>query len=488
MAIYLTVLIIYMAIMVVLGLMGAKKCLDTEDFLIASGKMDLKFVTASLFANMISGFFIIGSVGMDYVSAWSDLALLTGPAGISYILLGILFAGKIKKVLQRTGRFTIPDMFALRYGRPAALLAAIMLIIVFLGFCGGQIEAIQSVFTTIFHLDSIAAVIIITACVIVYSIFGGMWSLAYTMIVQAVIIWIGMIIAAFVSMKAPGVDLGTMVAALGADHFKLSGYTTLSGGIAFGLSMGLATFPGQDMWQRAAAAKDIPTARKAFLIFGILAIGLGVVNFFIALPGAYMYPGLENPESLFAVMIGNLMSPWIGSIVVAALISAILSTAAACALVIGMLVVNDIYKPYIAPNKPDHHYLTANRIVLAIAGAVSMIFVAVFPSAISMLYMACNMQVTSLLFPVFAAFFSKKVTPLGGLLSIIIGGGSNLVWLALGVPGGFPDFYVGLIGAVVGMIIGTAIGKPATMEQLAPFHDDLYAEYEKTQKAVAQEA
>jgi len=219
-----------------------------------------------------------------------------------------------------------------------------------------------------------------------------------------------------------------------------------------------------------------------------LAIGLGVVNFFIALPGAYMFPGLENPESLFATMIGNIMSPWIGSVVVAALISAILSTAAACALVIGMLVVNDIYKPYIAPNKPDHHYLTANRIVLAIAGGVSMIFVVIFPSAISMLSMACNMQVSSLLFPVFAVFYSKKVTPLGGLLSVACGGAGNLIWMFAGNPGGFSDFYVGLICAALGMIIGTAIGKPATIDQLAPFHDDLYAEYEKSQKAVAQEA
>ena len=485
MAIYLTVLIIYMAAMVVIGIVGSKNTKNTEDYLIASGKMDLKLVVASLFANMISGFFIIGSMGMDYVSAWADLALLTGPAGISYMILGIVFAPKIKRTLQRTGRFTIPDMFRMRFGVAAGLIAAIVLLLPFLAFAGGQIEAIQSIISTIFGIDPIWAVIVITVCVVVYSIFGGMWSLAYTMIVQAVIIWIGMIVAVFVALKAPGVDFGTMVAALGADHFKLSGYTTLGGGIAFGASIFLATFPGQDMWQRAAAAKDISTARKAFIIFGALAIGLGVLNFLIALPGAYLYPGLENPEMLFGIMINDLMSPAIGAIVVAALISAILSTAAACALVIGMLVVNDIYKPFIAPNRSDKHYLTANRIVLALACVVSLIFVFLFPSAISMLYMACNMMVCSLLFPVFAVFFSKKATGMGCVLSMLLGGAADLIWHFSGNPGGISDLYIGLIFALIGYLIGNAVGKKTDPAIVAKFFD---ADDEEPAKVATQEA
>ncbi len=485
MAIYLTVLIIYMAAMIIIGIIGAKNTKNTEDYLIASGKMDLKMVTASLFANMISGFFIIGSIGMDYTSAWADLALLTGPAGVSYMILGITFAPKIKRVLHRTGRFTIPDMFNLRFGKATGLIAAIMLILPFLAFCGGQIETIESVITTTFGIDPIWAVVVITACVIVYSIFGGMWSLGYTMIVQAIIIWIGMIVAVFVSLRAPGVDMATMVAGLGPDHFKLSGYTTISGGIAFGASMFLATFPGQDMWQRAAAAKDVSTARKAFIIFGVLAIGLGVCNFLIALPGSYMYPGLENGEALFGIMINELMSPIMGAIVIAALVSAILSTAAACALVIGMLVVNDIYKPFIAPNKSDKHYLTANRICLALSCIVSLFFVVVFPTAISMLYMACNMMVSALLLPCFAVFYSRKATGLAALLSMILGGGANLIWHFSGNPGGISDLYIGILFAVIGYLVGNAVGKKTAPEIVDQFFDE---EDVKTNKAATQQA
>ncbi len=474
MSTYLIILIVYLAIMIGVGMWGSKNTKNTEDFLIASGKMGLLLVVASLFGNMISGFTIVGSLGMNYVSSWADLAFLTGPAAAGYIILGVAFAPRIRKVLANTGKFTIPDMFKLRYGKTAALLAAIMLLLVFLAFAGGQIEAIHTVLVDTLHISPTFALIAITACVIFYSFFGGMWSLAYTMVIQAVVIWIGMIVCMVVSLKAGG-DWGTMVAAMPAGHFSPWSYTTVAGGIAFGASLFLADFPAQDMWQRASAAKDAKTARNAFIIFAFLALGLGVINFFIGVAGRYLFPNLANSESLFSTIVTTLMHPMVGSIVLAALVSAILSTAAACFLVIAMLITNDIYKPYIAPNKEDKHYLNVNRIVLVLAGVLSLIFVILVPSVIGLLYMACNIMVSALFLPVIGLFFWKRVNAMGGLLGVLCGGAADLIWVLAGNPGGIADFYIGILASLVGLLLGTYLGKAPSKEQTEGFFDEIAA-------------
>ena len=98
-----------------------------------------------------------------------------------------------------------------------------------------------------------------------------------------------------------------------------------------------------------------------------------------------------------------------GAVVVAALVSAILSTAAACFLVIAMNITNDIYKPFIAPGKSNAHYLKANRILLFVAGVLALITVLAIPSVIHLLYMACDVMVGALFFPIIGLFFWKRI-------------------------------------------------------------------------------
>lgn len=129
-------------------------------------------------------------------------------AGLCLILVGLFFA----RPLYRMGIQTLGDFYRQKYGRTVEVLASIMIIISYIGWVSAQIVALGLVFdivsdgTTISWITQIQWSFIGAIIVLVYTIFGGMWSVAMTDFFQMIIIMVGMLLVAwYVSGDAGGV-------------------------------------------------------------------------------------------------------------------------------------------------------------------------------------------------------------------------------------------------------------------------------------------
>ncbi len=126
-------------------------------------------------------------------------------AGMCLILVGLFFAYK----LYKKNLITIGDYYRLRYGESVELLCSVIIIFSYLGWVAAQVTALGLVFNLLTDgaLSMVQGMVLGTLIVLVYTLFGGMWSVAVTDLVQMIVICAGLVaIAIFAGDLAGGAD------------------------------------------------------------------------------------------------------------------------------------------------------------------------------------------------------------------------------------------------------------------------------------------
>src|SRR5258707_8792012 len=147
--------------------------------------------------------------------------IVADPFGSSLclILVGLFFA----RPLYRMNLLTIGDYYRKRYSRPVEMLTSLCIVISYLGWVGAQIKALGLVFSVV--SDSMITqewgLIIGASTVLVYTMLGGMFSVAITDFIQMIIIVLGMLYIGWVVSGLAG-GVGTVVAhAASSGKFQL---------------------------------------------------------------------------------------------------------------------------------------------------------------------------------------------------------------------------------------------------------------------------
>jgi SSS family solute:Na+ symporter len=154
------------------------------------------------------------------------------------------------------------------------------------------------------------------------------------------------------------------------------------------------------------------------LAFGITFIGMGASS---------LFPQI-SPEQAFPVVIKEVLPPFLGGIVLAALLGAVMSSADTVLLTASTILTVDIigrFKPFVSQEKT----LFYSRWVMVILGGVSLLLALSLKGVINALLFAYTIYTAGLIIPVIAGFYKNrlKITPLGALVAIIGGGSAALI-------------------------------------------------------------
>jgi len=178
---------------------------------VAGRHLPLYIVTATVFATWFGSETVLG-ISAKFVKDGLR-GIVEDPFGSSMclILVGLFFAAKLYKM----NLLTIGDYYRQRYNRLVEVLTSIAIIVSYLGWVSAQIVALGLVFSFVTQgaVSSHEGMVIGAAIVLVYTLFGGMWSIALTDFFQMIIIVAGMLYLAYlVSTMVPGgvggVDVG----------------------------------------------------------------------------------------------------------------------------------------------------------------------------------------------------------------------------------------------------------------------------------------
>ena len=261
---------LYLALTITIGLLAARRVHGAKDFLVAGRRLPLYMNVATVFATWFGAETVL-SVSATF--AKDGLNGIPGDpfgASVCLVLAALLFA----RLFYRMNLLTIGDFYRQRYGKGVEVLTSIAIVLSYLGWTSAQMTALGLVITTLSGgaIDLNTGIMIGAAVVLIYTVFGGMWSVAFTDLFQTVVILIGLtLVAMLVGDLAGGAD---KVLAQAAADGKLMMFPAdmdaaawwAMAGAFFAFAFG--SMPQQDVFQRMTSAKDEKTAVRGTIIGG----------------------------------------------------------------------------------------------------------------------------------------------------------------------------------------------------------------------------
>jgi len=453
----------YLLVTIAIGLWAAKRVKNTSDFAIAGRHLPLVMIITTTFATWFGSETVLGIPAKFVEGGLGSVVEDPFGAGTCLILVGLFFAAK----LYRMTLLTISDYYRARYGRTVEVACSIIIILSYLGWVSAQVTALGLVFNLLSagQISIELGMIIGTASILAYTLFGGMWSVAVTDFIQMIILVVGlMTIAVFASQQAGGADKVIALAA-SKDLFNFlpePSFTEIVFFIGAAITMMFGSIPQQDVFQRVMSAKDEYAATRGPVIGGVCYILFAFVPMFLVVSALIIMPEqaqallAEDPQKVLPTLVLEHMPFAMQVLFFGALLSALKSTASATLLAPSVTFVENIWRQF-TPRMNDRQELRDMRIaVLVFSACVCAYAIAMQGTSIYELVSgAYQIPLVGAFVPLVAGLFWKRATTQGAVFAIVLG---LLTWLMfLATPAGevFPAQLAGLIAAVVGMVIGS---------------------------------
>jgi SSS family solute:Na+ symporter len=191
--------------------------------------------------------------------------------------------------------------------------------------------------------------------------------------------------------------------------------------------VGLTYVVGPDMYSRIFSAKDGHVAKKSVFWTAGLLIPLALGITFIGMTAAILYPNIAAGQA-FTTVIKGVMPPVLVGLVLAALLSAVMSSAVTCLLSVSTILTTDVihkFKPVLTEEK----LLVISRWGIVILGLLALGVALQLKEIINSLMYAYTIFTAGIIPIVIAGFWREKlkVTNTGALTAIIVGGASALI-------------------------------------------------------------
>jgi SSS family solute:Na+ symporter len=372
-------------------------------------------------------------------------------------------AGRARKLAQ----FTVPDVLEIRYNKYARILGSLTTIIAYTAIVSYQFKAGGMVLNMVIGIPVDQGIILTAVFVIAYTALAGMFSVAYTDVVNGVVLVVGFIIGLPFLLKLAG-GWSNIAATLPADRFQILGTMTIWEALGYSLPTMLLLLGESNMYQRFFSAKDERAAKASVLgwISGTIFVETLIVV--LAIIGSSIFLDI-NPESVILHSVRHGLSPVIGCVLLAAIVAVIVSTADSFLLVPSTNIMRDIYQRFVNPNVSQRRMVLYSRLVVIALGIIAFIQVKFFTTVLAMALYAYTMYGVGVTPATLAAFLWKRATPIGGVCSIASGMVTTIGWELLKKPLNVPTVYPALILSVSSLIIISLLTPKPEEEKVRPF-------------------
>ena len=455
---------VYLLVTIGIGLLAARRVHNAKDYLVAGRSLPLYMNVATVFATWFGAETVL-SVSATF--AKDGLGGIPGDpfgAAACLVIAALLFA----RLFYRMNLLTIGDFYKQRYGKAVEVLTSVAITLSYLGWTSAQMTALGLVIHVLSGgaLELNQAIMIGGGVVLVYTIFGGMWSVAFTDLFQTVVILVGLTLVALLVGESAGGFTKVVEAASAEGKFTFfpsdaPGWWAMAGAF-FAFAFG--SIPQQDVFQRMTSAKDENTAVRGTVIGGLAYFAFAFVPIFIGYAALVAHPelaqlfGAEDARVIQRILpdlVLGKMPVWAQILFFGALLSAILSTASGALLAPTAIFTENVLRPFV-PHMGDRQFLLTLRIILVTFTAGALLFALNSKSTMyEMVQNAYNVTLAGAFVPLVAGAYWKRASTQGALLSIVLGIGT---WLAADIVAAdalVPPNLVGLFASIIGMLMGS---------------------------------
>jgi len=419
----LIIVVVYSLAIIGVGL-GVRKRVDSQNgFFVAHRQINATFVTGSLIATAVGGSVTVGMAGLGFAQGLTGTWwLLVGCVGL--VILGLFFARKV----QGARVYTLPELVERQYDRRVGLAASILIIVAWVGVVAGQIAAAGKVLSILGMGSANLWMVIFTAVFVAYTVIGGQLSVIRTDLYQAIIICLGIFIGLGLLLPQVG-GLEGLKLSLPQNFFSfpISPQFDWKALLSLLILVGATYVVGPDMYTRLFCAKNEKTAQRATFLSASAFVPLAFAIVLIGMGARVLFPQI-SPEQAFPQLISGLLSPWLGGLILAALVAALMSSADTCLLSQGVILTQDIIRRFVPP-LGEKEITLLTRVNIIVLGLLALGLAMILKGVISSLLFAYTVFTCGLVVPVIAGFYKEKlkVTARGALAALIGGGVTGLM-------------------------------------------------------------
>lgn len=489
---------VYLVGMLIIGFRCARKNESSADFYLGGRKLGPLVTAMSAEASDMSSYLLMGLPGLAYLSGVADVGWTAIGLAVGTYLNWLFTALRLRRYTQETGSFTIPQFFSRRFRDDKnilAVLAAVIIIIFFIPYTASGFAACGKLFSSLFGMNYMTAMIISAVVIVAYTTAGGFFAASATDFVQSIIMTVAIVfVLVFSTISAGGIDVVvenakalpgylSLTASYIEDTGKSEPYNLLH--IITTLSWGLGYFGMPHILLRFMAIEDekkLKLSRRVASVWVVIAMAMAVLIGIVgrALSNTGLVDQLHgNDTETIIVRVAHLLSTYgafpaiMAGLILAGILASTMSTADSQLLAAASSVSENILREAFHLKISEKKSMLAARLTV-IGIAILGIVIALNPDSsvfgiVSFAWAGFGAAFGPL---VICSLFWKRTTLPGAIAGMVSGGAMVFIWKYLIKPIGgvfgiyelLPAFLVGLVLMVIVSLCTKAPSKEITDE------------------------
>lgn len=445
---------VYLLVILGLGLWAGRSQNSLVEYAVVGRSYGSLVIFATLSASFIGGGFSTGNAEKVFLFGIANIIGLWG-FSLKEILVAVYVAPKMDRFPEA---ISVGDIMASAYGKVGRLVTGFSALFLCAGIVGAQVGAIGIVFNVFYGLDRIWGIGLGCGIVIFYTTIGGMRAVIATDIIQFVILAIGMPLVLFFGISYVG-GIDGLIAAVPADrieipgaHFEWLGLFALILVFMFGETL------VPPYVQRLCIGKSAKHAARGTLFSGLFSIPFFAVTGLIGLVALAIDPTLDSNLAMPSVVV-TVMPPVLKGLVIAAVISIVMSSADSFLNSASIAFVNDVVQPLRSKLLEPRQSLRLAMAATFVVGVLSVAFAIAIESILDILIYAYTYWAPVVLVPLVATIYGYRKGVWGFLAGAIAGVVAALVW----------DNYLNAPAQIAGLVVGVFVN--LTVFSLMPTRD-----------------
>lgn len=396
----------YVGAQIAVGLWIGRRVKSSTDYFVAGRRLGPLPIALSLFATWFGAETVLGSSAAIAGEGLSGAR--AEPFGYAICLTAMAFL--IAVPFRKRGYITLADFFRDRFDRSNEIAAAVITVLVSVIWAAAQLLALSAILSVALGLPAFVTLVAAAIVVVVYASFGGLASDVATDMIQGAVLLVGLL-AVLVALAFALGGLGDMLGLISPAQLRLlgPGENPIQRLDAWAIPI-LGSLVTQEAIARFAGARDVETAKRGCLGAAGLYLAAGAIPVLLGLAGAHVV-GVDQGDEFLPRLVQQVLSPIWSILLMAALLSAILSTVDSNILSVSALVTTNLGK--LSGN------LTAARLVTAGAGALALAIAATGATIYDLVELTSALGQAGLLVAVLIGLFSRWGGPHASMAAIL---------------------------------------------------------------------
>jgi len=373
--------LIYFIVLLGIGLYFYRRSVSIEDYLLGGRGMGAWVTALSAQASDMSGWLLMGLPGAIYLGGMGNVWIAIG-LFIGTVLNWKLVSARLRIYTQKTNTITLPCFFEARFGDPTGLLrvvSAIIILIFFTIYASAQLVATGKLFESTFNVSYATAVLMGGVVIIAYTFLGGFLAVCWTDLFQGTLMVLALLVVPLLAYIDVG-GISTISKAMISKGMQINlipQSRTAVLAVVSAMAWGLGYFGQPHILTRFMSAKSVRKLSRSMAI--------AIIWVFLSLSGALaigfigigMFENLNiaegEHEKVFIYMIRRAIHPWLAGIMLAAILSAIMSTIDSQLLVCSSALTEDFYQKTIRKKAGEREVVLVGRIFVVIISTIALI-------------------------------------------------------------------------------------------------------------------